>query len=635
MIGKIIANRYEVIARVGEGGMAVVYRARDLLLGRIVALKVLRPQYASDNDFVERFRREAQTAASLSHPNVVNIHDVGEEGKIYYIVMEFVEGRNLKEIIKQEGPLPTKTAVFIAGEICKALEAAHRQGLTHRDVKPHNILITYDGRVKVTDFGIARAAATSSLTQTGTVIGSVHYFSPEQARGAPVGTASDIYSLGVLCYEMVTGNVPFSGESPVSVALKHLQEQPKPPRQINPQISPEFERIILKAMAKTESQRYPSATAMLRELRGLGEEYEVVPNDEEDTQPMTPISLSETSLLHVPEGEVVPKRRSRKRTKKGSNVWLWAIAMVSFLGGLFWAGTALPGYLFPNDIRVPSVIGLSLADAEIVLKEVGLNLVEEHSVYDATVPVNHIISQDPRENRRVRLGQDVKVTFSKGPEYVVVPDVLGLPIDNATTRLTQVGLQVGRVEEESKPGGGPGNVIRQSPAGGSRLSKNDKVDLVIVASEQQGMTIVVPDLRELTVSAAQERLEALGLKIGATYSEPEPSALPGTIYDQNPQPGTEVAAGSSVDLIYAPLEIRPQLLSSDSDAYTVRTITIPANIGVGAEVIIETVDDFGKRVWYQGVKKAGEVVSVDVRVRGNNPVARVYLNGNLFQEVPL
>jgi hypothetical protein len=191
------------------------------------------------------------------------------------------------------------------------------------------------------------------------------------------------------------------------------------------------------------------------------------------------------------------------------------------------------------------------------------------------------------------------------------------------------------VEEESQPGGGPGNVIRQDPAGGSRLSKNEKVDLVIVADDQQGMTIVVPDLRELTVSAAQERLEALGLQVGATYSEPEPSAIPGTIYDQNPQPGTEVATGSSVDLIYAPLEIRPQLLSSDGGGYIVRTITIPAELGAGAEVIIETIDDFGTRIWYQGVKESGEVVSVDVRVRGGNPVARVYFDGNLFQEIAL
>ena len=217
--------------------MAVVYRARDTLLGRMVALKVLRSQYASDLEFVERFRREAQTAASLSHPNVVNIYDVGQQDDTYFIVMEYVEGRNLKEIIRQEGPLPNRTAVVFAREICRALEAAHRLNPTHRDVKPHNILITSDGRVKVTDFGIARAAATSSLTQTGTVIGSVHYFSPEQARGESVGTASDIYSLGVVCYEMVTGTVPFSGDSPVAVALMHIQEQPKPPRQLNPQVS--------------------------------------------------------------------------------------------------------------------------------------------------------------------------------------------------------------------------------------------------------------------------------------------------------------------------------------------------------------------------------------------------------------
>ena len=266
MIDTVLANRYRIQAKIGEGGMAVVYRALDVVLRRIVAIKVLRAQYAGDPEFVDRFRREAQAAASLSHPNVVNIFDVGQDADVHYIVLEYVQGRNLKEIVREQGQLPPRRAAQIARSVARALEAAHARGLVHRDIKPHNILITVEGRVKVADFGLARAASAATLTATGMVIGSVHYFSPEQARGDAVGPASDIYSLGVVLYEMLTGAVPFRGDSPIAVALKHLQEEPVPPRQRKDPVPEWLEGVVLRALAKKPADRFAAAAGIAEAL---------------------------------------------------------------------------------------------------------------------------------------------------------------------------------------------------------------------------------------------------------------------------------------------------------------------------------------------------------------------------------
>ncbi|WP_040948595.1 Stk1 family PASTA domain-containing Ser/Thr kinase, partial [Gorillibacterium massiliense] len=266
MIGQTLSGRYEIIEIIGGGGMALVYRARDILLNRIVAVKVLRPQFVHDEEFIQRFRREGQSAAALSHPNIVSIYDVGQRGDIHFIVMEYVEGTTLNDLIKERAPLQVEEAVNIASQICDALDHAHSNQIIHRDIKPHNILIGRNGRVKVTDFGIARAGASSSITQTGSVVGSVHYFSPEHAKGTLAGAKSDLYSLGIVLYQMLTGKLPFSGESPVSVALKHLQENVPEPRKVNPLIPQSVENVILKAMRKNPDNRYQSAREMLADL---------------------------------------------------------------------------------------------------------------------------------------------------------------------------------------------------------------------------------------------------------------------------------------------------------------------------------------------------------------------------------
>jgi serine/threonine-protein kinase len=267
MVGRVLDDRYEIIEKIGGGGMALVYKARCRLLNRFVAIKVLRPEFIEDEEFVKKFRREAQSAASLSHPNIVGIYDVGTENNNYYIVMEYIKGQTLKELIKSKGTLGIEHATNIAIQICYALDHAHKNHIVHRDIKSHNILIREDNSVKVTDFGIARAVSSSTITNTGNVIGSVHYFSPEQARGGYTDEKSDIYSLGVVLYEMVTGRLPFEGDSPIAVALKHIQEEPIPPAKINPRVPKSIEAIILKCMEKEVSRRYNSAAEIINDLR--------------------------------------------------------------------------------------------------------------------------------------------------------------------------------------------------------------------------------------------------------------------------------------------------------------------------------------------------------------------------------
>jgi len=617
LIGKILAGRYEILARVGDGGMAVVYRARDILLGRTVAVKVLRPQFADDAEFIERFQREAQTAASLSHPNVVNIYDVGREDDTHYIVMEFVEGRNLKEIIKEEGALPWKTAAFIAAEICRALDVAHKHHLTHRDVKPHNILITrQDGSVKVTDFGIARAAATTSLTQTGTVIGSVHYISPEQARGGVVGTAADIYSLGVVLYEMVTGKVPFAGENPVSIALKHLHDKPEPPHKVNPAVPLELSQIIMKAMDKWEANRYPSAAAMGRELRLLINEAADDNNSDEATQPLAPIMGEETQLVRRR-----PAAKSKKRRR--GQVWVWLLIACSFIAGLVWAGKGLPELLLGEEVSVPSVVGTTMSEAESILKESGLRM-EWRESYHPTVPVNRVIDQDPPAGMRIRKTRPVLVTISRGAELVTVPDVIGLTLREAQISLEAADLKVGEVREEEQEGE-PGLVLRQTPAGGSRLAKYGTVDLVIRKSVEISLSVPVPDLRGMNVDMARARLAEIGLQLGQAHEEMRDDVAAGVIIDQSIPADTEVAAGTVIDVIYAkPLNVR---------SYNV-SVRVPE--GPERLVKVAVVDEFGERLFYNRKSPGGSSFTVQVTVRRDSasPRYRIYFDQELVEEKP-
>ncbi|MGI6357578.1 MAG: Stk1 family PASTA domain-containing Ser/Thr kinase [Bacillota bacterium] len=552
MIGRILGNRYEILERVGGGGMAFVYRARDLLLNRTVAVKVLSPHYVTDEEFVRKFKREAQAAAGLQNPNIVGVYDVGQEGETYYIVMEFLEGKTLKQLINEHGPLPSSTALLIARQIAEALRSAHKHGVIHRDIKPHNIMFTADGHVKVTDFGIARAVTSSTLTNTGAMIGSVHYISPEQARGGFVGEKSDLYSLGVVLYELVTGQVPFSGDSMFSIALKHLQEPIPSPRELNPDIPVDVERIILKAMSKDQSSRYQSADELLKDLQLAMKE-----NGQKGALQHLLGAQAEESALAPSEQEklddtYVPRRAAERRAptakKKGRPWWFYAGAagMLLALSGIVFA----VWMFWPRpEVVVPSVVGKPLSEAERLLTAQDLTFTvisEMFSELDPTV----VISQDPAEGRTVRAGRQVALTISKGPEYADVPDVIGKTLREAEIELGNFGFLIAEPINYVHSEDTADTVIGQNPVGNTRVKRSTPI-ILTVSLGPAPVPFGMPDLRGLSPTAAQNTLTEHGLVLGTISGQVED----GIVTSQSPEPNSQVTAGQVVDLTFGPREI--------------------------------------------------------------------------------
>ncbi|HLT58791.1 MAG TPA: Stk1 family PASTA domain-containing Ser/Thr kinase [Limnochordales bacterium] len=706
MIDTLLANRYRIQAKIGDGGMAVVYRALDIVLHRPVAIKCLRPQFASDPEFRQRFIQEAQAAASLSHPNVVNIFDVGRAGDVHYIVLEYVQGRNLKEILREEGRLSPRRAAHIARAVARALEAAHRRQLIHRDIKPHNILITPEGRVKVTDFGIARAASTATLTQTGTVIGSVHYFSPEQARGEAVGPASDLYSLGVVLYEMLTGTVPFVGESPIAVAIKHVQEEPVPPRRHVPTIPVWLERVVLKALAKDPAQRYASAEEMAQDLAWRTDQVAarpLAPADEEDwsagdgaeprgledrveqrTRRVAAVDLRQLEAAGVGSEAAAeddgarPRRRSVRRGVLAALVLLVALGAAAYASAPF-----LLRLIFPPEVTVPDVVGLTYAEARQLMAARGLLLVIEAERHDRLVPAGHILRQNPEGGRIVREGRTIYVTLSQGPELGVVPDVTDRPLREARLMLTQEGYVLGEEIPVFRPGVPVNVVVDQDPAPGTAVEKGTPVKLWVVRPEEAVPTAVVPDVRGRTLAEAQRELEDLGLALGNAWPEVNPLIPAGRVIDQNPAPGTAVEQGSAVDVVFssasapetahgdgqagaadpapsAPVEAgtpappagpmsavddaphaaqsaadgwEDALLALDQKRRTARVdIYVPP--GPPQEVVILVIDDFGAREVHRETLAGGTHVRHFVEGRGDNARLQVYIGGMMEVDEP-
>ena len=586
-LSRLAAGRYRLMDRVGEGGMAVVYRAMDELLGRVVAVKMLREQFTADREFVERFRREAQAAARLSHPHVVQVFDVGQDQGGHYIVMEFVDGKSLKQVLRERGRLSPEAAVAVALGVAKALAHAHRHGLVHRDIKPHNILITAEGLVKVADFGIARAASAASLTDSGTILGSVHYFSPEQARGQTIGAPSDIYSLGIVLYEMLAGHVPFTADSPVAVALKHIHDPVPPLGERVPGIPPALERAVMHALAKAPGDRPASAEAFHEELRKAVPEAEEFPTVTL-VQGVTPApgergrggpsggpvgavgtdapAGSDGAVTRVvsrsrmeaaggeglsghEEGVETSRRKRPARGQRGR--WVrWAFVL-AFLGGMLWASTRLLDLLFPQEVMVPTVVGRTEAEARAILAQQSLEFGVDQRIYSDSVPMGYVIRQDPEPGRRVREGRRVWVTLSLGPEVGVVPDVVGRPLREAQVAITQGGFVLGEVTTRYEARLAPNTVVLQDPAAGSRLEKGRPINLVVSRGEQPIQTVTLPDFTGLPLEQVKAQIESLGLQLGSTWAQPDPNFPDGTVIDQNPMPGSEVEQGSPVDLIYS------------------------------------------------------------------------------------
>lgn len=505
--GKLLGSRYEIIEKIGNGGMATVYKAKDLVLKRYVAVKILREEYTTDNEFIKRFNTEAESAASLTHPNIVSVYDVGKEGNLYYIVMELIKGKTLKEIIVEDGRMGWKWSVKIAKQIAQALETAHRNNIIHRDIKPHNIIITEDGTAKVTDFGIAKAVSNSTITAFGTTIGSVHYFSPEHARGGYTDAKSDLYSLGVVLYEMVTGRVPFDADTPVSVALKHMQEKPVPPIELNPAIPQSLNDLILKAMEKDPNMRYSTATEMIEDLDKIlkNPEAEVGVVDKSQARARR-IQQEDNQTNQSKFAKFKKYLEEHKGVKIALIVAIFLIVFIASIGitlGVLNSGK-------PKDILLPNFTNLTLDEAKDKAEEVKLNLNVSEEKYDVQIEEGKIISQDPKyqPNFTVKEGSTVNVVVSKGQEIVKVTKLVGKTKDEARKELKDLGLEM-EIEEVNSDDVEPGIVIEQDKQEGEEVLAGTKIKLKISLGIEK---VEVPDLTGLSEDEAKAKITEAKLK---------------------------------------------------------------------------------------------------------------------------
>jgi beta-lactam-binding protein with PASTA domain/predicted Ser/Thr protein kinase len=537
---RVLGDRYEVEGVLGQGGMAKVFKGHDKVLGRPVAVKVLSPQFAGDDQFVARFRREAQAAAGLNHPNIVSVFDTGSQQDVHYIVMEYVRGRTLRDTIRSEGPILPERAAEIADAVARALGSAHEAGLVHRDIKPGNIMLTSDGEVKVMDFGIARTATGDTLTQTAAVLGTASYLSPEQAQGQSVDGRSDIYSLGCVLYEMVAGRPPFTGDSPVSIAYKHVKEDPVPPSRINPDVPKDLENVIMKAMAKNPANRYQSADEMRQDLERLLQGLPTL---------ATPV-LGETTE-HIsrtrPEGtavmtQVPPEEEEEERRRR---VWLIVLVSLLVLGLIGLAAFFLVRSLLDpgaEPITMPDVVGEQEDDAVQLLESRGLQVNVENETHP-TAPRGEVFDQNPDAGQQVEEGAEVTITVSRGPPKAGVPDVINQSEESARAELDAAGFGMVVTGEEPSSEIPEGNVISQVPAPETKLAEGSDVNVVISTGPAQ---VTVPDVVCDPISDARSEIIDAGLSPqegGSEFSEECPE---GTVARQDPGPNQQVEAGSTV-----------------------------------------------------------------------------------------
>ncbi|GIO30653.1 MULTISPECIES: Stk1 family PASTA domain-containing Ser/Thr kinase [Paenibacillus] len=648
MIGHELGGRYEIIERIGGGGMALVYKAHDLLLGRNVAVKVLRQQFVHDEEFIRRFRREAQSAASLSHPNVVSIYDVGQENEIHYIVMEYVEGHNLNEIIKERAPLQVEEAVRIASQICDALDHAHQNQIIHRDIKPHNILIGRNGRVKVTDFGIARAVTSTTITQTGSVVGSVHYFSPEHAKGVTTGEKSDLYSLGIVLYQMLTARLPFLGESPISVALKHLQEEFEEPREVNPLIPQSVENIILKSMRKNPQERYQSAKEMLHDLDTcLSPERRNEPKidfsdvDDEDRTRVMPaikpqhIGPSPVRSRPFPSEEREERREpapAAQKTKKSGKPILWIgltlLLLLAMAAVVFYVNHKL---VLPNVI-VPKVIGQTEENARKMLNDRGLE-VDPNVIraYKPDVPAGVVYDQSRDEGTEAKKGSLVQISVGIAKPKKQMPDVKGSSYEDAVKFLTKQGFKEDNIESKPENSDKPVNeVISQEPGANAEVDPDtDHVTLTISKGPQQ---VRMPKLIGETQDKAAKMLAAAGLKLDPNITQEASYTVPkGTVIAQWPHdPDTMVNPNDGLISITVSSGYPAEAIK-----YTYNVPVAPDEEGKNTKVRIEYSDattNDQMKVWGSKNIKTMQIFPVDLVVGPNKDASvKVYKNGQLVE----
>lgn len=586
----IIGNRYELMEKIGSGGMAVVYKARCRLLNRFVAIKMLRPEYNEDIEFLKRFETEAQAAASLSHTNIVSVYDVGTHDKIHYIVMECAEGVTLKKYMADKGSLAQEEVFDFSLQIASALEHAHSKGIVHHDIKPHNIMVGPDRILKVTDFGLARAVSGNTNVVGNSAIGSVHYASPEQSRGGFTDEKSDIYSLGVTMYEMATGRVPFDGETPVAVAMKHMQKTPPRPSTFNTAINSEFEKIILRSMEKEPRDRYQKISDLisdLNRLNGLSEVEAVIGNDnsykedrfatrkfgavnaEPQTNETNKVTVSgdtkdddKPALDDNPKDVKVKSKEKQTTKKKGDNVAVVAaifttIAIVCVLAYIFFR-LFTSGYSFGDAIVVPKLVGITYEDAEVLAEEKGFALAIETE--DSDEEEGTILEQTPIDGEKIKKGGTVTIVISESEGGVVLINYVGKEYEKAIDALDTLGIKY-IIEEEYNDDIELGKIIKMDPKPGVTIPKDQKVTLYVSLGKDESKKSA-PDLRGKSLKEAVDILGDEDLQVGNVSSEVSDLEA-GTIIRQSPIAGSSVISGASVDVVLA--EKRVQQNSNNNE----------------------------------------------------------------------
>ena len=662
MIGKMLGGRYEILEKIGEGGMAEVYKAKCHLLNRYVAVKILKPEYSKDETFVKRFRREAQSAASLTHANIVSVYDVGSEDGINYIVMELLETKTLKDYIEERGAMPSDLVLKISAQIASALETAHKAHIIHRDIKPQNIVLNKNMVAKVTDFGIAKITNVPSATITsfGSTMGSVHYFSPEHAKGGYTDEKSDIYSLGVVMYEMATGKLPFDADSPVSVALKQIQEEPISPIEVNPKVTPALNQIILKALQKSTSLRYQSATELISDISqallkpnslilrpvssveaGATQVIPILDNvDEEEAVPnlrtreprranviSTRDAIKEDNFANNINGEKTKKDDLKKKNNK-------KIIIISIIAAVVLIGAVVGILVYNNskkqaeanrEIEIPNLIGRVFDEVVDEYSKQGIEIIKDKVEYSAEQPEGAIISQTPEKGTKTK-DKKIKVVVSKGEKMVEVPDVTGKDIKVATYELEDtLGFVVER-EDVVNEKVASGIIISQSAKKGETLSYGSTIKLQVSKGDGKE-TVVVPNVLGKTEADAKSALEALGLSVNVKYSEDKTKSNGVVIAQSYPQNQT-LKQGTLIDIT-----INKILLT--------KTVVLDLlELQGGAPMDTETIDvkvtasiDGGayNTVYNQSIDPSTKNVSIEINGY-NNATLKVFLNSKQVKE---
>lgn len=641
MLGSILNGRYEIIEKVGIGGMAIVYKAKDIYLKRIVAVKVLKEQYLDDKEFIKKFVIEAQSVANLNNQNIVKIYDVGqhiEDGKIFnYIVMEYINGKTLNELIKDKGRLNSTAVVSISKQIANALDCAHKHHIIHRDIKPHNIIIDENLNVKVTDFGIARIATSSTITYTSSVLGTVHYISPEQAKGKFIDEKSDIYSLGVVMYEMVTGRVPFDTDNAVGIAMQHINEPLVEPIKLVPNLEPWLNSIIVKCMEKTPENRFDSASSLIKALddKHIDNNQKVTFNDNSD-RAIYRESVYKTSKAKDSNKPIIRNsNKNREQLNKKKGIFDYSITYVILalliIASVFFIYRLAVSNKATDNVKVPAVTGLDKDEAIKLLKEKKLNGLIVKTVNDDSVEAGKIVEQSPAANSEVKEGTNVELTVSVGKNKTIVPNLSNIDLDKVEDILSKSNLSLGKVERKYDDKVDENKIISQSVNFGEEVEKETKIDIV-VSRGKEDKKVEVPDLMGKTEAEAIKILYDSGLAVGKTEKKAD-NQKAGTVIWQSYGKGVKVDAETKIDIVIS---------SGKSNSDSVLNLNYYTEAGAvtkkytvnepdkNYQLVITKNSDAGEtKIYEKTIVTGGGKLTINIKAKSSDRF-NIYINGELI-----